>query len=181
MRLTKPHSFDFKWLSWTLPRNPQGTPSTGPDKDMRSRACLSLCLHPALTSPCGSLKGVKCAMLLPPGPVNNKLLIFIYLVVYSWTEGLSILFHLTNVDVTKLYGFAQFLRGGSHRALARWGAHREAPGSIRRQGWGQDVGLYGSFCGKESVRPVTSSGLTSLNNFSWFWVEDCPCLSGTWP
>jgi len=73
-------------------------------------------------------------MLLPPGPVNNKLLIFIYLVVYCGTEGLIILFHLTNVDATKLYGFAQFLRGGSHRALATWGEHREAPASIRRQG-----------------------------------------------
>ena len=27
-------------------------------------------------------------------------------------------------------------------------------------------GLYGSFCGKEPVRSVASSGLTSLNNFS---------------
>ena len=35
------------------------------------------------------------------------------------------MFHLTSVDVTKLYGFAQFLRGGSHEALARWGTHRK--------------------------------------------------------
>ena len=41
--------------------------------------------------------------------------------------------HKINADVTKLYGFAQFLRGGSHRALARSRAHREAPGSMGRQ------------------------------------------------
>ena len=93
-------SFSFILTNPDLAQEPQGLCLWSPIKAHAAGPPL-LCLHSALTSPCGSSE-VCCG--LSPGPVSNKLLYFNSFAVFCWTEtqhatppGL----YLTNVNVTK--------------------------------------------------------------------------------